>query len=115
MYTSKNSINFYDSLSPGSRPGNLVLRQCRETYDLEAGSYRIHSVRCQKQGNVDCAVYSIANVWCVLKGLDQSELRFTEKGLRLELMRSLVKGQVSFKFEKCKRRGDAMVYISKVF
>ena len=108
MYTSKNSINFYDSLSPGSRPGNLVLRQCCEAYD-------IHSVRCQKQGNVDCAVYSIANVWCVLKGLDQSELRFTEKGLRLELMRSLVKGQVSFKFEKCKRRGDAMVYISKVF
>ena len=110
VYASDNEIYYYDSLNPGSRPRPKVIRQFEEAYNIKSGGYQVKSYICQKQGNVDCAVYSMANIWCVLKGYNPSRVLLTENGLRKELLQSLISGHISFSCNKCNDRGNPIVY-----
>ena len=91
----------------------MVIKQFGEAYNIKAGDYKVSSLVCQKQGNVDCAAYSLANVWCVLMGHDPCKVKFNEKKLRRELLLSFLAGKVLFSFHDCKHRGKATVYTYK--
>ena len=110
VYAEMNNINYYESLDPGSEPNSHVLKQFREAYKLTSGTFYVRSQMCQQQHNVDCVVYSVANVWSVCSGLDPSRISFNENTLRMELLMSFMKQVISFSYQNITSRGVAIVY-----
>ena len=78
IYSKTNTIEYMDSLNPGSKPNVAVIKQIKEACILAPGRYVVKSVFVQKQTGVDCGAFSVANVWSVLKGADPRRTRFRE-------------------------------------
>ena len=111
IYAERNILLYMDSLKPGGVPEDVVVRQIREAYVLEEGKFEIHSVYVQKQRNVDCGVYSIANIWNVLSNGDPRSTSFLESSIRKQLYESFKQGKLHFDRRKCKARRLPRKYI----
>ena len=114
IYAAPNKIHYYDSLKPGSRPAQKVLEQFLLAFDIKKGEFQSLSFYCQKQNNVDCVVYSTANIWYTLKGLNPSSITFTEDKLRHDLLKSFAKGILFFPYKKCAQRRNPKIYKYKL-
>ena len=84
------------SLNPGSKPGACVVKLFHEAYRLRPGTLRVRSINCQQQDNVDCIVFSIANIWAFFKGLDPSQIVFDCTEHRSELFKSFKRRKFFF-------------------
>ena len=114
VYSGTNSIDSMDSLHPGTKPKVAVIKQIKEAYILEPGKFVVKSVFVQKQTGVDCGAFSVANLWCVLKGVDPRSIRFRESTIRSDLYKSFKVRKVFFHHKLCKPRRVAKSYIFEV-
>ena len=110
IYVGENIINYYDSLNPGSKPWAYVVKQFHEAYRLRPGTLRVQSIKCQQQDNVDCIVFSVANIWAFFMGLDPSRIVFDRTELRSELFKSFKQRKLSFSYNNCKYRGEDNIF-----
>ena len=98
-----------DSLHPGSKPPDAVVKQIEESFRLTK-KYCIRSLLCQRQGASDCLVCATANLDVVLSGKDVSKIKFQQKLLRSFFVESFIAGRLFFPSATCKTRGDALVF-----
>ena len=114
VYVESNSILYMDTLKPGGKPPAAIVKQMRESYNLEQGSFTVKSAFVQKQCNVDCGAFAIANLWNFLSGYEPRKTRFRETSVREELYKSFKTGKFQFSRRACKARRSAKVYKFKV-
>ena len=98
-----------DSLYPGSKPADAVVKQIEESFRLNK-KYCIRSPLCQRQGASDCLVCATANLDLVLSGNAASKIKFDQNLLRSFFVESFVAGRLIFPSATCKSRGDARVF-----
>ena len=78
------------------------------TWKIE--SSHVRSIKCQQQDNVDCIVFSIANIWAFFKGLDRSQIVFDRTEHRFELFKSFKQRKLFFSYTNRKYRGKENVF-----
>ena len=110
VYSGTNSIDYMDSLYPGTKPKVAVIKQIKEAYILEPGKFVVKSVFVQKQTGVDCGAFSVANLWCVLKGIDPRSIRIRESTIRSDLYKSFKVRKLDFHHRQCNPRQAAKSY-----
>ena len=103
---SSDVVLYIDSLKPGGKPSRKIVEQIEVSFNPK-NRYCIRSALCQAQKKPDCLVFAIANLDAILSGNDISKVNFYSKTLRGSLVRSLVQDQISFPFQRCKKRGDS--------
>ena len=114
IYTERNIILYMDSLKPGGKPCDVVVKQMKEAYVLQEGEFLVYSVYVQKQRNVDCGVFSVANIWNVLKDGDPRSTSFYQDRIRAQLYESFKRDKLYFDRRKCKSRQLAQKYVFRL-
>ena len=74
----------------------------------------VHSVYVQKQRNVDCGVFSVANIWNILKKCDPRSTNFDQDRMRAQLFESFKRGKLFFDRRKGRSRRRAKKYLFRV-
>ena len=114
VYIAPNRVAFMDSLKPRGKPSDAVLLQMKLSYNLSPGSLIVDSFIVQQQTGVDCGSFSIANMWCFLRGLDLRKILFNEETIRNELYNSFKRRKLFFRTKTCKQRHVSKSYRFKI-
>ena len=113
VFISSDVVLFMDSLNPGKEPSKEVRKQIEACFTLKK-KYSLRSALVQKQRLCDCLPFAVANIDMVLSGGDVTKIRFDNRTLRSNLVKSFLNNELYFPFQKCKSRGDAVVFSNKV-
>ena len=114
IYVAPNNILFLDSLHPGGKPSESVIKQLKRSYIFTRQTIIVDSIFVQKQTGVDCGAFSVANIWAVLSGMELRTTQFCEDNIRSELYTSFKKGKLFFNTTTCKRRKRSKSYRFKI-
>ena len=110
IYSSPNQVEYMDSLKPGSIPSEEIMKQIKEAYIISPGELVVKSHFVQRQSNVDCGAFSVANLWNVLRNGDPRCTFFFQSSLRSELYRSFQNGVLTFRKRCCRARRKPSSY-----
>ena len=114
VYASPNVVVYMDSLKPGGKPCDAVIKQVKDSYMLSGDSFVVKSLHVQKQTHVDCGPFSVGNMWAFVKGEAPETLQFREDRIRSELYTSFKTLKLRFSFRKCKPRRAPKLYYYKL-
>ena len=114
VYVAPNKVVFMDSLNPGNKPCEPIVKQIKDSYNLAPPAFTIESIFVQKQTGVDCGAFSIANLWCFLQGMKLSTTSFCEDAIRAELYKSFKQRKLHFRSSRCKHRHASISYRIKL-
>ena len=106
-------IYFYDSLFTSVSDETLEL--IAKLVKTKKRLIEINIMNVQKQsGTVDCAVYAMATVTCILLGEDPTSVVFNQKELRLHLVKMLEANTLSlFPVLKTRRPAERVIKIQQ--
>lgn len=112
----ENLITYCNSRNPGHRPSKYVLDQMKKAFDLRnwGGAFQVQSHYCQRQVEAynDSLLWSIVNIYIILKGNNVATIKLREKTVRDDFKKMLLtKKWVTLLKKDVKQRQDPDDYV----